>query len=173
MKYNRKYAAILSLLFIVNIIGNTACGNTSAETGHVGIADMAMENTPIINYTIPTLTPNVLVDQQGYAGDGEKQAIVKSREPVESFRLIDKESGEIVYRGKVKQPEYNEDLQLYIGTVDFSEYTSEGSFYLECDRVCSRSLFPSRRGIMRNCLKYCAKGCMKAAGSAALQRMRS
>lgn len=135
MKYNRKYAAILSLLFIVNIIGNTACGNTSAETGHVSIADMAMENTPIINYTIPTLTPNVLVDQQGYAGGGEKQAIVKSREPVESFRLIDKESGEIVYRGKVKQPEYNEDLQLYIGTVDFSEYTSEGSFYLECDRV--------------------------------------
>ena len=135
MKYNRKYAAILSLLFVVNIIGNTACGNTSAETGHVSIADMAMENTPIINYTIPTLTPNVLVDQQGYAGDGEKQAIVKSREPVESFRLIDKESGEIVYRGKVKQPEYNEDLQLYIGTVDFSEYTSEGSFYLECDRV--------------------------------------
>ena len=102
MKYNRKYAAILSLLFVVNIIGNTACGNTSAETGHVSIADMAMENTPIINYTIPTLTPNVLVDQQGYAGDGEKQAIVKSREPVESFRLIDKESGEIVYRGKVK-----------------------------------------------------------------------
>ena len=75
LKYNRKYAAILSLLFIVNIIGNTACGNTSAETGHVSIADMAMENTPIINYTIPTLTPNVLVDQQGYAGDGEKQAI--------------------------------------------------------------------------------------------------
>ncbi len=96
LKYNRKYAAILSLLFILNIIGNTACGNTSAETGHVSIADMAMENTPIINYTIPTLTPNVLVDQQGYAGDGEKQAIVKSREPVESFRLIDKASGEIV-----------------------------------------------------------------------------
>lgn len=173
LKYNRKYAAILSLLFIVNIIGNTACGNTSAETGHVSIADMAMENTPIINYTIPTLTPNVLVDQQGYAGDGEKQAIVKSREPVESFRLIDKESGEIVYRGKVKQPEYNEDLQLYIGTVDFSEYTSEGSFYLECDRVGQSLSFPSRRGIMRNCLKHCAKGCMKAAESATLQRMRS
>ena len=50
LKYNRKYAAILSLLFIVNIIGNTACGNTSAETGHVSIADMAMENiTPIIS----------------------------------------------------------------------------------------------------------------------------
>ena len=146
LKYNRKYAAVLSLLFIVNIIGNTACGNTSAETGHVSIADMAMENTPIINYTIPTLTPNVLVDQQGYAGDGEKQAIVKSREPVESFRLIDKESGEIVYRGKV-----------------IWNATGWGS----------RSLFPSRRGIMRNCLKHCAKGCMKAAGSAALQRMRS
>lgn len=173
MKYNRKYAAVLSLLFIVNIIGNTACGNTSAETGHVSIADMAMENTPIINYTIPTFTPNVLVDQQGYAGDGEKQAIVKSREPVESFRLIDKESGEIVYRGKVKQPEYNEDLQLYIGTVDFRNIPAREAFIWNATGWGSRSLFPSRRGIMRNCLKHCAKGCMKAAGSAALQRMRS
>ena len=97
MKYNRKYAAVLSLLFIVNIIGNTACGNTSAETGHVSIADMAMENTPIINYTIPTLTPNVLVDQQGYAGDGEKQAIVekvekKKEKKKSSFSLVQEET---------------------------------------------------------------------------------
>ena len=135
MKYNRKYAVILSLLFIVNIIGNTACGNTSVETGHGSITDMGMENTPIINYTIPTLTPNVLVDQQGYAMNGEKQAVVKSRETVENFRLIDKETGEIVYDGKIKQSEYNEDLQLYIGTADFTEVTREGNFYLECDRV--------------------------------------
>lgn len=135
LKYNRKYAAIFSLLFIVNIIGNTACGNAPAEMGHVSIADMGMENTPVINYTIPTMTPNILVDQQGYAANGDKQAVVKSREPVEDFRLINKGTGEIVYDGRVKQPEYNEDLQLYIGTADFTEYAGEGSFYLECDRV--------------------------------------
>lgn len=44
-----------------------------------------MENTPVINYTVPTLTPNVLVDQQGYAAVGEKQAVVKGRQPVETF----------------------------------------------------------------------------------------
>ena len=90
MKYNRKYAAILSLLFIVNIIGNTACGNTSAETGHVSIADMAMENTPIINYTIPTLTLMYWWISRGMQETEKAGNLVKSREPVESFRLIDK-----------------------------------------------------------------------------------
>ena len=69
----------------------------------------------------------------------KKQAMVKSREPVESFRLMDKESERDGLWGKVKQPEYNEDLSLYIGTVDFTDYTREGEFYLECDNV-GRSL---------------------------------
>ena len=62
-----------------------ACGQTTAETGHVSISMTGMENTPVINYTVPTLTPNVLVDQQGYAAVGEKQAVVKGRQPVETF----------------------------------------------------------------------------------------
>lgn len=66
-----------------------------------------MENTPVINYTVPTLTPNVLVDQQGYAAVGEKQAVVKGRQPVETFRLVDRETGETVYEGTVKQTDYN------------------------------------------------------------------
>ena len=44
-----------------------ACGQATAETGHVSISMTGMENTPVINYTVPTLTPNVLVDQQGDA----------------------------------------------------------------------------------------------------------
>ncbi len=143
MKYSRKNAGILSLLLLFNCIGMTACGRTAVETGHVSYSSISsitgMESTPVINYTLPTLTPNVLVDQQGYASDGEKQAVVKSREQVENFRLIDKETGEIVYRGKVKTSGYNEDLQLYIGTADFTECEQTGTFYLECDKV-GRSL---------------------------------
>ena len=70
LKYSKKSAGILSLLLLFNSIGMTGCGQTVAESGHVSISMTGMENTPVINYTVPTLTPNVLVDQQGYAADG-------------------------------------------------------------------------------------------------------
>ena len=139
MRYSRKSAGILSLLLLFNSIGMNACGQATAETGHVSISMTGMENTPVINYTVPTLTPNVLVDQQGYAAVGEKQAVVKGRQPVETFRLVDRETGETVYEGTVKQTDYNGELSLYIGTADFTDYTGEGEFYLECDNV-GRSL---------------------------------
>lgn len=139
MRYSRKNAGILSLLLLFNSIGMMACGRTTVETGHVSYSSVSsitgMESTPVINYTLPVLTPNVLVDQQGYASGREKMAVVKSREPVEKFRLIDKETGETVYYGKVENSDYNEDLHLYIGRVDFTEVTQNGTFYLECDRV--------------------------------------
>ena len=116
-----------------------ACGRTAVETGPVSYSSISsnagMESTPVINYTLPVVTPDVLVDQQGYASGREKLAVVKSREPVENFRLIDKETGETVYHGKVENSDYNEDLQLYISRVDFTEFTQSGTFYLECDRA--------------------------------------
>ena len=109
------------------------------ETGRVSYSSISsltgMESTPVINYTLPVLTPNVLVDQQGYASGREKLAVVKSREPVENFRVIDKETGETVYHGKVENSDYNEDLHLYIGRVDFTQVTQNGTFYLECNKV--------------------------------------
>lgn len=63
----------------------------------------------------------------------------EGRQPVETFRLVDRETGETVYEGTVKQTDYNGELSLYIGTADFTDYTGEGEFYLECDNV-GRSL---------------------------------
>lgn len=139
LRYSRKSAGILSLLLLFNSIAMMACGRTTVETGHVSISMTGMESTPVINYTLPVMTPNVLVDQQGYAADGEKQAVVKGREPVETFRLVNRETGETVYENMIKQTGYNEELALYIGTADFTDYTGEGEFYLECDNV-GRSL---------------------------------
>ena len=139
LRYSRKSAGILSLLLLFNSIEMMACGQTTVETGHVSISMTGMESTPVINYTLPVMTPNVLVDQQGYAADGEKQAVVKGREPVETFRLVNRETGEAVYENMIKQTGYNEELALYIGTADFTDYTGEGEFYLECDNV-GRSL---------------------------------
>lgn len=153
MRYSRKSAGILSLLLLFNSVGMTACGQAAPETGHVNVSVTGMENTPVINYTVPTLTSNVLVDQQGYASAGEKQAVIKGREPAEAFRLIDSETGETVYEGTVKQIKYNEELEQYIGTADFSDYTGEGDFYLECDNVGRSLTFSLREDHYRNLLE--------------------
>ena len=54
MRYSRKSAGILSLLLLFNSIGMNACGQATAETGHVSISMTGMENTPVINYTVPS-----------------------------------------------------------------------------------------------------------------------
>lgn len=168
MRYSRKNAGVLSLLLLFNSIGMVACGRTAVETGHASYSSISnississnagMESTPVINDTLPVLPPDVLVDQQGYASGREKLAVVKSREPVENFRLIDKETGETVYHGKVENSDYNEDLQLYISRVDFTEFTQSGTFYLECDRVGQSFVFTVQQDHYEELLdSLCAK----------------
>lgn len=143
LKYIRKSAGILSLLLLFNSIGLTACGQIAAETGYVSMdaadAEKDIENIPATDAPVSALTVDVLVDRQGYAAEGEKQAVIKGRQPAETFRLVNKETGETVYEGAIKQKEYNEELEQYIGIADFTDYTGEGVFYLECGNV-GRSL---------------------------------
>lgn len=94
-----------------------------------------MEGTPVVDYSVPRLLPNVLVDIRGYTAGCEKQAAVKGRELPETFRLMDAETGEEVYRGRLDKITYNEELGLYTGYVCFDEYDAEGTYYLECDIV--------------------------------------
>lgn len=94
-----------------------------------------MESTPVVDYSVPRLLPNVLVDIKGYTAECEKQAAVKGHELPETFRLMDAETGEEVYSGRLDKITYNEELGLYTGYAAFDEYTAEGTYYLECDIV--------------------------------------
>lgn len=153
MRHRRKYAGFVALLLLSNCIGMTACGSTVAETGHGTLSVAGMESTPVINYTMPAYTPNVLVDREGYATAAGKQAVIKSREPVEHFRLVRQDDNTVVYEGTVKQEEYNEEQGLYIGTADFTEYEQEGEFYLECDSVGQSLRFTLREDHYQELLK--------------------
>ena len=94
-----------------------------------------MESTPVVDYSVPPAMPNMLVDIRGYASECEKQAAVKGHQLPETFRLIDAETEEEVYSGQVEEITYNEELGLYFGFVCFDEYSTEGTYYLECDLV--------------------------------------
>lgn len=98
-------------------------------------AAASMETTPVVDYTVPQMSANVLVDLCGYPAEGKKEAAVKGRSLPEDFRLVDAATGETVYTGPIGQTQYSEELGISLGYADFSDFSGEGEYYLECDII--------------------------------------
>lgn len=138
----RKYRKIIWLL-LLSVLTFWCCGcerRTVSESGQVSQPNVvSMEETAIVNYTLPQVKPNILVDQRGYLATSEKEVAVKGTELPRSFRLIDAATEEVVYDGEIEELHYNEEAGLYTGLAVFSDYILEGDYYLECDKI-GRSL---------------------------------
>lgn len=132
--YNRYFLLLAGVLLAVCMAG---CGyRAETESGTTPYAAAtSMESTPIVDYTVPQMSTNILVDLRGYSSTEKKEASVKGRELPEEFRLIDAETGEIVYTGSLNNVSYHDELKLYLGYADFSSFTQEGIYYLECSIV--------------------------------------
>ena len=92
---------------------------------------------PDFSYERQAETPNVQVDRLGYLPESTKIAFFMGRELPENFRVIEKESGECVYEGEIRQKE-DTDEGILIGYGNFTEVKEEGCYYIECDKIgCS------------------------------------
>ena len=109
----------------------TAEIETTVKNPYAGA--VSMEETPVVDYVVPKLSPNVLVDREGYSLDGGKTAAVRGKSLPGEFRLVDAATGEAVLTGLVTDIVYHAEQGLYSGVVDFSDYSTEGDYYLECD----------------------------------------
>ncbi|MCH5343502.1 MAG: glycoside hydrolase family 9 protein [Acetatifactor sp.] len=124
------------------------CGGCTALPNNVNTeenpAPVSMENAPIVNYAVPSFTPNILIDQNGYQTQGEKTAIVKGTRLPEAFRLVDCETGDVVYMGTVENSVFNKEFGIYTGSADFGDYVDavSGQYYLECDHIGRSYSFP-------------------------------
>lgn len=125
--------AVCISLFAAAISG---CGQQAEEPGvkTYTVAE-GMESTPVVDYTVPKMLPYILADKRGYEAHSKKQAAVKGKELPEAFRLVDAETKEVVYSGKLDKITYNEELGFYTGYAVFDEYTAEGTYYIECDWI--------------------------------------
>ncbi len=143
MRRTKAFAGILILYMSGAALAG--CGTKAEmEEGKPYYAASSMEDTPIVDYILPELSPNIILDNAGYQADGEKEAALRGASLPAEFRLVDAESGEIVYSGAVKNALYDEGLGLYVGSADFSDYVREGSFYLECDLIGRSRTFSIR-----------------------------
>lgn len=128
---------LIGILFM--LLGMTGCGEepvadivTNVEKTPY-VAAVSMEQTPIVDYAIPALLPNILVGMEGYSRDEKKEAIIRGSTLPEEFRVIDAATGEAVYTGILEDILYSEELGMYAGYVEFSRMKSVGEYYVECD----------------------------------------
>lgn len=139
----------LFLLCGVLIIGLSGCGEALGEatalpeTGsNPYAAVVSMEDTPIVDYVVPHYSPSILINQTGYEKEDEKHAYIYGRELPETFSLVDKETGLVVYTGKVEEQDLSKENGFLAGELDFTDYRKTGDFYLECDKLGRSLAFP-------------------------------
>ncbi len=141
------------------------CGVETSAGAETSAASkpVSMENTAIVDYMVPQLFPNIMVDSAGYRAEGEKMAAVKGKKLPNTFVLVDAATEEIVYTGVLEDVEYNAEQGVYSAWADFSEWRREGSYYLKCDYVgCSYDLVIEKGLYERRFDEICGeliKGC--------------
>lgn len=135
MKKNRSVCCFLMLSLLAGIVSGCGAGEETESVKNPYAGTVSMEGTPVVDYAVPRLLPNILVDTRGYLPGDKKTALVKGSSLPEQFRLVDADTGETVYTGAIEDTVYNPEQELYSGTADFSEMESEGTYYLECDMV--------------------------------------
>ena len=149
---NRRILCLLLLLCLTAGICS-GCGKEQEETDdekkvkNPYAGAVSMEGTPVIDYVVPRLLPNILVDTKGYlAGSGRKAAVVKGSKLPEDFALVDVLTGEAVYRGALEEIVYHGEAGIYSGYADFSDYEKAGIYYVECDIIGCSTAFCIREG---------------------------
>lgn len=112
----------------------TGCGQTTeSREGTAENQTVSQEiKIPIleskITYEIPVSTVHVLTDRMGYQSEREKIAYFSGEELADEFVLIDAQTEEAVYTGKIIK-------QLPISYGDFSEFQQTGTYYIETERI--------------------------------------
>lgn len=139
MKGYRLFCGMLILILSAGMCMGcgSAPGTEEKQNPYAGAA--SMESTPVINYTVPQVYPNILVNQEGYPAGGDKEVAVKGESLPSLFQLKDAGNNEVVYSGTIEKVTYNEEMKVYTGVAVFTDYTKEGTYYLECDKI-GRSL---------------------------------
>lgn len=130
----KKYkAGMMALLLCAAMLsGCTEVGNMPVveETETAGeISSLGL--TPEFNYEIPVSLPDIIVDQVGYASGSSKIAVFRGDTLPDTYDLIDMNTRESVYTGRIEMKGYNETTQETISYGDFTDFKTPGTYYLQ------------------------------------------
>lgn len=84
-----------------------------------------------VSYEKPLIRPGVLVDRNGYGTESTKIALFRGENLSEDFVVVNQETKQVVYEGKIQEATYNEIDKEYISKGVFTELTEPGTYYIE------------------------------------------
>ncbi|MBP5198831.1 MAG: hypothetical protein J6033_07255, partial [Lachnospiraceae bacterium] len=149
--FAKKTNLILCILWAVAIF---LCGCAEDKTSENAVVvnkysgATGMEQTAVIEYTMPKTNPNILTDYCGYESTEEKRAVIVSDYIPDSFAVVDRETGDIVYEGRIilktsssgsgfggKSKDEGKVSAKSVGYADFSDFTTPGTYYIKCEKI--------------------------------------
>ncbi len=91
--------------------------------------------SPEFDYEVPESLPSILVDQVGYSVGSTKIAMINGETPPETFSILEEQTGREVYTGKVENKGYDPYVNAYISYADFTEFNTEGVYYIQAPSI--------------------------------------
>lgn len=103
-----------------------AGGEENVQAGYVGMAGDRAQ----IQYQVSRMRPSVLTDQIGYETGSTKLAFFIDGQNGQTFEVINAETGETVYSGKMEYAGRDEQAQHTVCYGTFTEMVEEGRYYI-------------------------------------------
>lgn len=108
-----------------------AAGEETVQTGYVGMEGNRAE----IRYQVARMRPSVLADQIGYEADSTKTVFFIGGQSGKTFEVINADTGETVYSGKMEFAGRDESRQSTVCYGMFSEMVEEGTYYIRAGEL--------------------------------------
>lgn len=128
---NRTYKAAIIILACL-LTGCSFFDTNQEHTGEVKeiqIAEQAFQ----INYEVPVLVPNVLVNQMGYLKDSEKKVLFKGELSTKTFYVLDRRTHRVVFEGRAGETVFDKGTGESYATGSFTFLNEEGAYYIQMD----------------------------------------
>lgn len=123
----------IALLLVLALL--TGCGSAGTQEVDSVNKEVGLETAPVLDYEVPDMLPGILLNRIGYEPSSLKLAVVRGSSLPESFRIVEEETGKVVYTGVLEDQGYDKTSGEYISYGDFTGFTEEGTYYMECDIV--------------------------------------
>jgi endoglucanase len=132
----KKYLCLCTLISILALAGcaytypaEEAVVSPGNQEGNKEQESLGLE--PVFDYDVPISRPGILVNQTGYVPEGKKVVVFRGSRMPDSFEVVDEETGEVVFTGKVGDERYNDALKEYNGYGVFDDLEKPGSYYIQ------------------------------------------
>jgi endoglucanase len=147
----------MMIMVVWGLLFLSSCGKTAETVVPEETIEVPkqMEEAPVLEYEVPTMQPSVFVNREGYSIDSEKLVIVSGKYLPQVFRVVDADTGEVVFTGKLQERGFYSKEEEYTGYGDFSEVEQEGKYYIECDVVGRSYSFEIAEEIERRLFASC------------------